>query len=106
MKIKVSTLKRNQKDYNSYNNENKQLEQKLEQLKEQNADETDIKKMNEQILETAQMLPNSKVRIENALEDLKNFMSENEDNEELRASEDWQLAEGTIAEISTFIESI
>jgi len=75
-------------------------------LKEQNADETDIKKMNEQILETAQMLPNSKVRIENALEDLKNFMSENEDNEELRASEDWQLAEGTIAEISTFIESI
>lgn len=75
-------------------------------MKEQNADETDIKKMNEQILETAQMLPNSKVRIENALEDLKNFMSENEDNEELRASEDWQLAEGTIAEISTFIESI
>ena len=71
---------RNQKDYNSYNNENKQLEQKLEQLKEQNADEIDIKKMNEQILETAQMLPNSKVRIENALEDLKNFMSEHEEN--------------------------
>jgi cbb3-type cytochrome oxidase cytochrome c subunit len=75
-------------------------------LKEQNADEIDIKKMNEQILETAQMLPNSKVRIENALEDLKNFMSEHEDNEELKATEDWQVAEGAIAEISAFVESI
>ena len=52
------------------------------------------------------MLPNSKVRIENALEDLKNFMSEQEENQELRASEDWQAAENAIAEISAFVESI
>ena len=36
---------RNQKDYNSYNNETKQLEAKLELLKE-GGDETSIKKMN------------------------------------------------------------
>ena len=44
-------------------------------------------------METAQMLPNSKTRIENAIEDLKNFMSEHEENDELKVTEDWQVAE-------------
>jgi hypothetical protein len=85
-------LSRNQKDYNSYNNENKTLETKLEQIKE-SGDEVGIKKLQEQIQETAQMLPNSKTRIETAIEDLKNFMSEHEENEELKATEDWVTAE-------------
>ena len=96
---------RNQKDYLSYSKENKQLEEKLEALKD-GGDETAIKKMNEQILETAQMLPNSKARIENALEELKNFMSENEENDELKSTEDWQTAEATLAEVMAFIETI
>eukprot|EP00347_Sterkiella_histriomuscorum_P019946 403339687 len=106
VKIKTATLKRNQKDYLSYAKENKELEAKLAQLQETGSDETAIKKMNEQILETAQMLPNSKTRIENALEDLKNLMSEHDDNEELRATEDWQLAEQTLAEVLAFVETI
>lgn len=52
------------------------------------------------------MLPNSKTRIENALEDLKNFMSEQEENEELKATEDWQVAEQTLAEVTAFVETI
>jgi hypothetical protein len=52
------------------------------------------------------MLPNSKVRIENALEDLKNFMSEHEENDELKATEDWQAAEATMAEVLAFVETI
>jgi len=39
------------------------------------------------------MLPNTKTRIENALEELKNFMSEHDENEEIKATEDWQTAE-------------
>ena len=42
----------------------------MEVLKANNADEHDIKKMAEQVSETAQMLPNVKTRIEGALEDL------------------------------------
>jgi tubulin-specific chaperone A len=117
LKIKTATLKRysytcltmvlsrNQKDYNSYNNENKTLETKLEQIKE-SGDEVGIKKLQEQIQETAQMLPNSKTRIETAIEDLKNFMSEHEENEELKATEDWVTAEQTLAEVSAFVETI
>lgn len=48
-----------------------------------------IKKMEEQVAETAQMLPNAKARVETALEELNNMMSEHEDNDELKASEEW-----------------
>jgi len=34
--------------------------------------------MEDQIAETAQMLPNAKTRLEAALEDLKNFLGDNE----------------------------
>lgn len=52
------------------------------------------------------MLPNCKIRIETALEDLKNFMSENEQSEELVQSEDWTAAEQTLAEATAFVETI
>lgn len=65
-----------------------------------------MKKLEEQVAETAQMLPNAKNRIESALEDLKSFLSEYESNEELRASEDWATAEATLAEATAFVETI
>lgn len=52
------------------------------------------------------MLPNTKVRIETALWDLKNLMSEHEENDELKAGEDWKTAEQTLAEASAFVETI
>lgn len=58
------------------------------------------------MLETAYMLPNTKVRIETALWDLKNLMSEHEENDELKAGEDWKTAEQTLAEASAFVETI
>jgi hypothetical protein len=39
------------------------------------------------------MLPNTKTRIEAALEDLKNLMSEHEENDELKAGDDWKVSE-------------
>ena len=85
---------RTQKDHSSYAKESKQLEEKLEALKAtEGVDPYNVKKMEEQWAETAQMLPNTKLRIESALEDLKMLMSANEENEELKASEDWKAAE-------------
>ena len=65
-----------------------------------------VKKMEEQWAETAQMLPNTKLRIESAIEDLKMMMSANEENEELKAGEDWKAAEMTLAEATAFVETI
>jgi hypothetical protein len=75
-------------------------------LKAANDDDYKIKKMEEQIAETAQMLPNAKTRLEAALEDLKNFLGDNESSEELVASEDWKAAEAVLAEATAFIETI
>ena len=65
-----------------------------------------IKKMEEQWAETAQMLPNTKMRIEGALEDLKMLLSANEDQEEMKATEDWKAAEQTLAEAMAYVETI
>ena len=75
-------------------------------MRTQGADEFDIKKMEEQVADTTQMLPNGKIRIDNALEDLKNVLSENEGNDELKASEEWKTAEQTLAEVLAFVETI
>ena len=100
-------LNRTQKDHASYFKESKQLEEKLEQLKaEEGQDPYNITKMEEQWAETAQMLPNTKLRIESAIEDLKMLMSANEGNEELKAGEDWKAAEMTLAEATAFVETI
>ena len=73
---------------------------------QEGVDPYNVKKMEEQWAETAQMLPNTKLRIESAIEDLKMLMSANEENEELKASEDWKAAEMTLAEASAFVETI
>ncbi len=59
-----------------------------------------------QLAETAQLLPNCKTRIEGALEDLKNFMSENEENDDLKSVEEWTQAEQVLAEVTAFAETI
>jgi hypothetical protein len=69
-------------------------------------DAYELKKMEEQVAETAQMLPNAKTRIDSALEDLKNFMSEQEGSQELVEGEDWKAAEQQLAEGTAFIETI
>ena len=52
------------------------------------------------------MLPNCKTRIESTLEDLQNFMSENDENEELKNNAEWQAAEQVLAEALAYIETI
>ena len=44
--------------------------------------------------------------MENAMEDLQNFMSEHEDNNELKETEDWKSSEQTLAEVKAFLETI
>lgn len=52
------------------------------------------------------MLPNSKTRILNAIEDLTTLLSEHDDNEELKTAEEWKIAEATLAEATAFVETI
>lgn len=94
------------KDHSSYFNECKGLEEKLEQLKAAEASPHDIKKMEDQIAETAQMLPNAKSRIEIAVEDLQSFMGDIEETEETAATEEWKDAQQSLASAVAFAQTI
>lgn len=52
------------------------------------------------------MLPLCKNKIESTLEELQGFLGENEENNELKETEDWKLAEQTLAEVTAFVETI
>lgn len=75
LKIKTGSLKRNMKDFTSYQNEEKALREKLEKMKDEGKDEYDIKKMQEQIQETFETLVTCKPRIEASIDDLENVIA-------------------------------
>ena len=58
------------KDYTSYKNEEKMLQEKLAKMQEEGKDEYDIKKMQEQVSETSETLAGCKPRIDGAIDDL------------------------------------
>lgn len=47
LKIKTGTLKRNMKDYTSYKKEEGMLQEKLQKMQDEDAEEHDVKKMQE-----------------------------------------------------------
>ena len=57
VRIKTGVLKRSIKDYNYYTEEAKKLEEKVEKLKEEEADVSDINKQTEVMQESLDMLP-------------------------------------------------
>ena len=65
------------------------LQEKLEKLKAEEAEEGLIRRAEESVAETIQMLPNCQAKINTAVEDFKNFIEENDSNEELKQTEEW-----------------
>ena len=81
-------------------------------MTEEGKDEYDIKKMQEQIVETSETLATCKPRIQNALDDLENLfgtyeeMPDSEAKQALKDAAEWQAAETQIAEAKAFLESL
>ena len=56
--------------------------------------------------ETLEMLPNTKLRIESSLEDMKTYMEELEDNEEITELIEWTDAKTQVETSEKFLEEI
>ena len=112
IKIKTGILRRNIKDHTSYKKEEEDLQQKLAAWITEGKDEHDIKKMQEQVTETAETLATCKPRIEAAIDDLENVLATFEEQPDaeaktlLKESPEWQQAEAAIAEAKAFVEAI
>lgn len=106
LKIKTGTLKRQIKDYQSYAKENILVQERLEKMKADDEEEGKIRRAEEVVAETMQMLPICQSKINGAVEDVRNLLDENEPNEELKVMEEWKLAETTLNEALAFLETI
>lgn len=82
------------------------LQERLEKMKADEAEEGLIRRAEESVAETMQMLPICHSKINAVVEDVRNLLDENESNEELKQAEEWQLANSTLNEALAFLETI
>lgn len=75
-------------------------------MKADEAEEGLIRRAEESVAETMQMLPITHSKINAAVEDVRNLLDENESNEEFKQTEEWQLANSTLNEALAFLETI
>jgi tubulin-specific chaperone A len=70
LQVQISVVKRMQKEVASYEKEVVQNEAKIAKMREDGRDEYDIKKQEEVLQESYMMIPDSKSRLESAIEAL------------------------------------
>jgi tubulin-specific chaperone A len=92
LKIKTGVVKRITREYDSYQNEVKRDRDRIVKLRDNNAGEYSIRKQEEVLNETISMIPNTRKRLQDALDDLSNFMKDNDTEQKLTESEEWAEA--------------
>lgn len=98
LKIKTGSVRRIIREFASYEEELTIEQARLEKLRAAGADIHDLKKQEEVIAETSSMLPNTRKRLQDSVEDLTCYCEDNEEDEALRMSEEWMLAQQFLQE--------
>lgn len=100
LKIKTGTVKRLGKELESYEKEATKQQEKITKMKNDQANEYDVRKQEEVLQETQQMLPDTLKRLKQAKSDLDEHMdivSKHGEAEAIKGTEDWKLAAEVIA---------
>jgi tubulin-specific chaperone A len=92
LKIKSGIVKRITREFESYQKEIVKDKDRIEKLRDNGAGEHEIRKQEEVLQETISMVPNTRKRLQDALEELTNFMKDNDTVEDLITSEEWTEA--------------
>lgn len=92
LKIKSGIVRRITREFESYQKEIVKDKDRIEKLRDKGADEHEVRKQEEVLQETIAMVPNTRKRLQDGLEDLMNFMKDNDTVEELIAAEEWAEA--------------
>tara|TARA_A100001015_G_C14729043_1_gene609065 strand:- start:451 stop:759 length:309 start_codon:yes stop_codon:yes gene_type:complete len=84
IQIKINAINRLHKEMDHYEKELEKNIEKLNSMKNDEADKYDIKKQEEMVQESCVMIPNAKKRLQTFLDELKNLLEEtNEVDKEL-----------------------
>lgn len=92
LKIKSGIVRRITREFESYQKEILKDKDRIEKLRDNDGTESEIRKQEEVLQETISMVPNTRKRLQDGLEDLMNFMKENDTVEEVITSEEWNEA--------------
>jgi tubulin-specific chaperone A len=79
LKVQIGVVKRMQKEVAAYEKEAKDNEGRVQKMKDDGKDEYDIKKQEEVLQESYMMIPDSKNRLEQAVEKLQEVVAEAEE---------------------------
>ncbi|KAK3279922.1 hypothetical protein CYMTET_12217 [Cymbomonas tetramitiformis] len=102
VKIKTGVLTRVRKELVMYEKEQQKEQKKTDDMKAAGAEEHDIKQQENVLGEAAMMLPETRKRLENALNDLQSCVAENESD--LTDSEELVAAQALISEVKPMFE--
>ena len=97
LKIKSGVVRRITREYDSYHKEIQRDKDRIIKLKDTGAGEHSIRKQEEVLQETISMVPNTRKRLQDALEDLCNFMKDNDTEQEMISTEEWTEAEQIVS---------
>lgn len=79
LRIKTQTCKRVKREYQSYEVEAKQNDERIQKMRNDNRDPYDIRKQEEVLQESYMMIPESRGRLALCYEDLEAFMAHHSD---------------------------
>lgn len=88
LRIKLGISKRLQKEVKSYEKELVDQNNKIAKMKEEEKDVYDIRKQEEVLAETEMMIPDSKNRCDESIQNLQKFLSDNEAELSSKAQEE------------------
>lgn len=75
LKIQTGVVKRILKEKSMYEKEVKQVEDRIQKMKNEGKDEYDVRKMGEVLAESEMMVPETAKRLQTAFEDLRNKLN-------------------------------
>lgn len=92
LKIKSGIVKRITREFESYEKEVSKDKERIAKLRNSGSDDHTIKKQEDVLQETLSMLPNTRKRLQDAVEDLQTHMREHENDEGFKDSAQWSEA--------------
>ncbi|KXZ54861.1 hypothetical protein GPECTOR_4g933 [Gonium pectorale] len=96
-KVKTSSVKRLHKELGYYEKERDREQARVDKMKEDGADASDLKQAESVLRESAMMIPETRQRLDAALSELLAFVNENEDD--MKETEELREAKDLIAEV-------
>eukprot|EP00210_Caulerpa_lentillifera_P000602 g583.t1 len=101
LKIKIASVRRIRKELSFYEDDAVKEQARFDSLKASNVDPHDLHQAENVLLEAKAMIPDSKQRLDSAIRDLKNFLSE--EGEEFAETETLEEAHQLLTEVQPLV---